>query len=322
MPRKTLPTWTLAALMASATLASAQGATVEDVVEPGVGREFGDRVTVDLTEGFWAKSGSDVVVKVGVVHQMADEPFPPRDPNDRSAEPFHLSGHSGAIGTGTIDIDIGTGINLPNEARFYAIEAIQIFEKTDDPCFVRLYGRIVDSGDLKGQTRRVLAEYRIGKCVGKNVGDGRMVALFPKESADPGGKLDPLGPWYLRSLQVCSGSGNILGAVSVGAGWKIKGVKIKPGDVQGGSTEVVKVNAVHNHHPRPNCPDIKAPSGGPGGLTHSGWSDWKACGEGQLVTGLTLHHWKKKWFTGIALKCQYVRLLPGPLVFDDDAVGY
>ena len=228
MPRKTLPTWTLAALMASATLASAQGATVEDVVEPGVGREFGDRVTVDLTEGFWAKSGSDVVVKVGVVHQMADEPFPPRDPNDRSAEPFHLSGHSGAIGTGTIDIDIGTGINLPNEARFYAIEAIQIFEKTDDPCFVRLYGRIVDSGDLKGQTRRVLAEYRIGKCVGKNVGDGRMVALFPKESADPGVSSTPWAPGTSDPSRSAAAAATSLARLASGRAGRSKGSRLSP----------------------------------------------------------------------------------------------
>ena len=300
-------------------VAVAAGLGVKDVVEAGSKKEFNHAEEGVLKNGFWAKKGSDVTVRTVIPFlQMSDEPHPrptPEYSGERAPPPAgweRPSEMTGVIGNGSFDIDIGWRVDLPNPPHYYAITGIQIEEKRNKPCNLVLWGTMVDPRYAK--TNRKVAQTTLDNCQklpGSTLIDNTLVRL-PEATRQ-----------FVRSVQACSGAGRVWPhqQVSVSYAWKIKGLKVRPGRVQEGSEGVTPVEKViENEIGQTNCWDTPS-AGGPGEYTHAGWTEWHSCPDDQLATGVTLYHYDEKWFTGMALRCKYVRMKEGPPP-NKDADGY
>jgi hypothetical protein len=323
MTMKTILTWGVAFALwttSGAILAGAAGLGVKEVVEAGGNKEYTHAEEVVLQEGFWAKKGSDVTVRTVVqILQMSDEPHPrPTQPNSGQRPP-PPSGEmpaelTGVIGNGSFGIDIGWRVDLPNPPQYYAITGIQIEEKRNRPCRLVLWGSMVDPRYSK--TNRKIAETTLDNCK-KLPGIATIDNTFVH--------LPDAAHQFVRSVQACSGRTAVWPPkpqeITVSTSWKIKGLKIRPGLVQEGSEGVNPIDkVVKNQIGQTNCKDHPS-AGGPGDWTQPGWTDWHSCPVDQLATGVTLYHVDEKWFSGIALKCKYVRMLDGPPP-KKDADGY
>jgi len=288
--------------------AIAAGLGVKDVVEAGGKKEYTHAEELVLQNGFWAKTGSDVTARTVVQFlQMSDEQPLPRPTQSHFGQPRpagqHLADMTGAIGNGSFSIDIGWRVDLPNPPQHYAITGIQIQEKRNRPCHLVLWGTMVDPRYSK--TNRKVAQTTLDKCKtlpGSTTIDNTFVHLQDGTHR------------FVRSVRVCGGkTGLIPQELMLRSNWKIKGLKVRPGRVQAGSEGVAPVEeVVDNEIGQTNCKDNQYAGSGIGVYDYAGWSEWHSCEGDQLATGVTLYHWDEKWFTGIALKCKYVRMKEGP----------
>ncbi len=305
---KTTQPWLLTVLLLAISVPSVSGESglgINEVVKAGGQKTYSHPEMVVLTDGFWAKTGSNVTVRTALsLLQMSNEPppSPPRDPNithDRSPIPFHAE-YSGVPGTKSVEVDIGLNAKLTNPANYYAINAIEVSEMgNNNPCLLRLWGNMVDPRYSKDQERLLVARYELDKCspVITTI-DHKLVGFQPSQKR------------FIRALQVCIGHTFALPQeLYVGGKWEIKGLRVRPGSVQSNREGVTSVNKVHEFK-RPNCLKQDAIPG-PGDLSQPGWSAWNSCGPDQLATGVTLYIWKDKFFSGMAIKCKYVRQLSG-----------
>ncbi len=268
----------------------------------GVIKELVHQESIVLTDGFWAKSGADVTAKVGDVMllQMTDDypcdsdpcPAPPRIPlSDYVSE-----------GTGSVEINIGMNMSLPNPASYYAITTVLLEERSNNPCFIRILGKMVDP-TYSATSFRVLAEYELEYCKGFN--DFEAVGFDTSDNK------------FIRAVNVCGGDfPNTHNPGPFGSeDWKIKGVEVKPGLVYSNG----QVKALENEtikYEKTNCPNHYATFWG-----DNGWIGWDSCPKDAVATGLFLFHKENRWFTGLTLKCQYPKLRYGP-VPKKDTVGY
>ena len=229
---------------------------------------------------------------------MADIVAQP-DPNaPRDAGPPEIGRLAGSPGKGSVLVTIDKN-KLPNPTNYYAITGITVIERSNNPCKMYLGGKMVDP--RYASNTRVLAEYEIGKCKGKKKDgrDGKMVS-FPSTQHR-----------FIRAVRVCGG--NVKKPIGlpheayVSEAWEIKGMMIKPAQVTVADSVALKANVtswpdlkVFN---QPNCKkkQEKAMDISPG------WGGWSECPEGQLLTGVRVHHNKgKKAFTGLKMQCQSV----------------
>ncbi len=280
--------------------------SVDEVVEPETDREYFDPEAVVLTDGFWAKSGSDVIVTTRELYlQMSDDRLTPVPPG-RSSPLCPLNCLSGSKGKASTWVEIGRETPLPNPASYYAIDSIEVIEKGRDPCNLRLFGRMADPRFPKSPSSRLLATFAFKECedlAEEKSPDSRIVTLAPFPT------------WFIRGFQVCIDRQGLRGALVV------KGLKVLPGHAESESAEVIPVDAVHTHPLRKNCKNKMDLDGKDNANIRSGWSHWSMCPEGQLATGVTLHHTEGEKFTGMSIICKYLRRLPGPAPVAD-ALGF
>ena len=283
--------------------------SVNEVVEPGANydpdanKEYYDPDEVVLSTGFWAKAGSHVIATTGAHYlQTAQEPLTPFSVPDRPG-PTDLTGTEGESST---DVVIGRSATLPNPARYYAIDTIEVVEKGRNPCHLRLLGRMVDPRFQTGQGSRLVAKFAFSHCEDlpvENNPDSVAVTL----PTFPG--------WFARGFQVCTDR--------QGPGGKlvVKGLRVLPGQAEPENAEVTPVAGYHTHPQRKVCKNATENAGTNIVATRSGWSNWSLCPEGQLAVGVTLYHADGKKFTGMRILCDYLRRLPGPAPVAD-ALGY
>lgn len=284
----------------------AAGLGVNETIAPGNKKEFSHSEEVVLQNGFWAKTRSDVTVRTVIPFlQMSGEAHP-RPTHLLVERPPHPDGPlaelTGVPGNGSFSVDIGWRVNLPNPPHYYAVTGIQIEEKRNRPCHLVLWGTMVDPRYSK--SNRKVAQTTLDNCQklpGSVLIDNTFVHLRDGTNQ------------FVQGVQACSGkTGIIPQEVKVGIGWKIKGLKVRPGMVQSGSEGVTPLDqVVENEIGQTNCKDHPS-TGGPGESKQVGWTDWHQCPPDQLATGVTLYHMDEKWFTGIALRCKYVRMKEDP----------
>jgi len=304
---KTTTAWILAASLFTLPVPSAFGVSelsVNQVLEPGQIKEYVHYQAIVLTQGFWAKAGSAVTAKIEGMDLLQMGGYPgPGDP------PRVSSVRSGSPGDASVSILIGRNVHLPNPANYYAINAIEIQEENDNPCFLRLWGNMVDPRYSKDQDRRIVAQFELEKCKGSTTWvDTEMVGFQPTQKK------------FIRAVNVCGGHAHLLPQeLYLATNWEIKGLRVKPGLVSSTGGAVTALDDSHEFT-RYHCPEHGA--GDLGDLQGSGWTSWSTCPvEGQLATGITLYYHKDKWFTGIDLACGYVQQLYGPIPVKDEK-GY
>jgi hypothetical protein len=235
------------------------------------------------------------------------------DPNASRNEPYIAIPLSGSPGTHSVLVEVGKNVDLPNPAKYYAITGIGILERSNDPCQITLWGKMVDP--RYASFGRKVAVFEIGKCADSN----SLSTWLDYKAADyrtAEGK-------FVRSVRVCGGQRSEGRYTSLlpqqafsSTVWEIKGVMILPGLVSAGQEEITP-QIDPRTFVRPSCPkDETAVAWGPG------WGGWSGCPDDQLVTGVRVHYRKDKSFTGLTVSCKSVRSfkpLSDPVT---DAVGY
>jgi hypothetical protein len=225
---------------------------------------------------------------------------------DRSPDVEALSGDAG---DSSVEVRIGLNAKLPNPPRYYAVNTIEVQEGRDNACLLRLWGNMIDPRFSKGQDRRIVAGYVLDKCWNYTTHvDMKQAGFQPSQSR------------FIRALQVCDHEHprfTLKGPANLG-NLEVKGVRVRPAEVSNGGA--VTPRDEEHEFVRPQCPDKKAE---PvlGGNTGPGWSRWSSCGTGQVMTGVTLHFHKDKYFTGARVRCAYVRSLSGTTPVKDEK-GY
>ncbi|MEX5218422.1 MAG: hypothetical protein NW701_11405 [Nitrospira sp.] len=352
-----IPTWIVAITFASLLAAPLSQAAPEkerpselrttSVVEAGVTKEYADPESVVLTNGFWAKAGSDVIVRTALRFlQLSDHPHvppPPPDPNDRS--PARLPDcpdgktHSPCIsgtgadtlsierGSGTtvelphptaypVEVDIGLDVRLPNPDHYYAINRINLIEGHNNPCRLQLWGNMIDPRFSKDQDQRLLARVELPACKGSLTNHIGMSKVG----------FNPAKHRFVRAIQVCLNHHATLADVPpsplVGRKGRleVKGLAVRAGQVSSMNEHVATLNDPIITDEQPNCPNHGAYTG-PGNGDRQGWHVWSTWPEGQVAAGFTVYVAEGKAFSGMRVKCKYVRLLPGAVPAQDDQ-GY
>ncbi|MDQ3254209.1 MAG: hypothetical protein M3R15_09940, partial [Acidobacteriota bacterium] len=204
---------------------------LKQTVEPGSQKRYGHESSIVLSNGFWAKAGSDVTATIceDCLLQTFDVESPGRQP---------ALLYSGSHSDDSVSVDVGKNVKLPNPADYYAVNAISIREEDNQPCYIELRGRMVD---LRYQTlTRRLAEFELDKCQvrpGKELLKGKVVSFSDLEGG------------FIRSLRVSKGTGGWGGGVD---NYELKGITILPALVSASSD--VTTRQLPMTFTQPNCP--------------------------------------------------------------------
>jgi hypothetical protein len=284
---------------------------LNEVVEPEVTKSFGHQSSVLMVDGFWAKAGSDVTLSIvdisDTVIQMTN-PVPIPIPNVAPPRPpASLTDLTGSPGTGSVVVEIGDGVSLPNPASYYAVNSIWIQEKDDQPCLIRLYGRMVDPAFAS--TDRNLALFELEKCRSLSPRLDVKEAELPKSS-----------DMFVRGVLACGGHIKItippIPEAHASLSWEIKGLKVRAGRVVPETDEVLPLDK-SGEFVRPNCPEKSSSEAyGPG------WTTWYDCPTGQVMTGVRAYRYEDKWFTGLKAICKTPQRSLPPRKPVKDALGF
>lgn len=282
---------------------------LNQTLETFVTKKYGHQYSVVLGDGFWAKAGSDVTVTVGNgLLQMLSGVVkiePGRQPDE-------LVPYSGGAATDNVLVEVGKNVDLPNPTNYYAVDGIGIREEDDQPCYISLWGRMVDPRykDNLFMGRKV-GEFQLAKC---NV---RPEKQFLKGKDVSVGELDLAGG-FVRSVRVCQYGGPIGGGIDAG---ELKGIRILPAIVSR-SGDVIPKDLKPEEQPtlvQPHCPKDVILANNPTGA--SGWDHWVSCPADQVVTGLQVYH-REKQITALDVRCKRVGWLTAPKEPVRDLLGY
>lgn len=277
---------------------------LNQTLDPFVLKTYGHQYSVVLADGFWAKAGSDVMVTVGngLLQTLIDPPMsvPERQPDQPS---------SGGSATDHVLVEVGKNVDLPNPTNYYAVDGIGIREEDDQPCYISLWGRMVDSRYKDNfLTGRKLGEFQLAKC---NV---KPEKKFLKGKDVSIGELDLKGG-FIRSVQVCKVKWNFVTPFDL---MELKGIKIRPavvsisGDVNPKDIKPEEIPMLI----QPNCPKDRIASD-----TTEGWDIWVSCPTDQLLTGLNVGY-REKRITALDVRCKRVGWLIAPKEPVRDLLGY
>ena len=205
-----------------------------------------------------------------------------------------LSGPNDVIGpvTGSesyyepLRIDIGTNVALPHDVAFYGVTAIAIQEKSDEPCKIELYGRLLDP---EGSQADIL------------VGKGTLFGCDEERASSWRAATVAVQPHtFLRSVQACFQKPPF-------SHMKIKGLTVSSGVVldDGGIVPL----------PTMPCFDQKTPHC----FARSHCNNWAAisvCPVEQIVTGVMLYHYAEddhppRALSAIRSLCRSIRIGAG-----------
>jgi len=272
---------------------------LNQTLEPFVLKMYGHQYSLVLADGFWEKSGTDVTATVGNgLLQMRSVVETGRQP-----DPFY----SGSRSDDSVSVDVGKNVDLPNPTSYYAVDGIGIREEDDQPCYISLWGRMVDPRYKSNFAGRKVGEFQLAKC---NV---RPEKEFLKGKDVSVGELDLEGG-FIRSLRVCKGG--------LGGGidnYELKGITILPALVSA-SGDVSPQDVKPREAPtlvQPNCPKDTI-EGGP--LESRAWDKWVGCPMDQVMTGLQVYH-REKYITALGVRCKPVGWLAAPKEPVQDALG-
>ena len=247
-------------------------------------KTYGHQYSLVLADGFWAKAGTDVTATVGNgLLQMLSAVESDREPAE-----FYSGSHS----DDSVSVDVGKNVDLPNPTSYYAVDGIGIREEDDQPCYISLWGRMVDPRYKGNFAGRKVGEFQLAKC---NV---RPEKEFLKGKYVSVGELDLEGG-FISSLRVCKGG--LGGGVD---NYELKGITILPALVSA-SGDVSYPNVKPREAPtlvQPNCPKdtiIAGPS------EPTGWDKWVGCPADQVMTGLQVYH-REKYITALSARCKRV----------------
>lgn len=279
---------------------------LNQTLESGAIKKYGHQYSLVLTDGFWAKAGSDVTATVGNgLLQVFSVVEPGRQPDD--GVPY-----SGGAATDNVLIEVGKNVDLPNPASYYAVDGIGIREEDDQPCYISLWGQMVDPRyKSKFFAGRKVGEFQLAKC---NV---RPEKKFLKGKDVSIGELDLAGG-FIRSVRVCQYGGPIGGGIDAG---ELKGIRILPAIVSV-SGDVIPKDLKPEEQPtlvQPHCPKDVILANNPTGA--SGWDHWVSCPADQVVTGLQVYH-REKQITALDVRCKRVGWLTTPKEPVRDLLGY
>lgn len=275
---------------------------LNQTLEPFVIKTYGHQYSLVLADGFWAKAGTDVTATVGNgLLQMLSVVEPARPP----AQPYSGS----TWGDDSVLVEIGKNVDLPNPTSYYAVDGIGIREEDDQPCYISLWGRMVDPRYKDNLfTGRKVGEFQLAKC---NV---RPEKEFLKGKSVSVGELDIKGG-FIRSVQVCKA-----GFSFVGGGFdafELKGIKIRPAVVSP-SGDVNPKDVKPEELPtliQPQCPNDRTAS-----ASDEGWDIWVSCPADQLLTGLNVGY-REKRITALGVRCKPVGWFTVPKEPVQDALG-
>ncbi len=301
-------------IIATSTTYSESQLPLNEVVEPEVTKSFGHPSSVLMVDGFWAKAGSDVTLSIvdisDTLIQMTNPvpiPIPNVDP-PRPSAPL-TPDLTGSPGTGSVVVEIGDGVSLPNPASYYAVNSIGIQEKDNNPCLLTLWGRLVDPAFAS--TDRKLALFELEKCSSlplSTVVDFEQAQL-PKSS-----------DMFVRGVLTCGGHHKFtippIPEAHASLSWEIKGLRVHAARMVPETDEVLPLDK-SGEFVRPNCPQ-NSPSGAYG----PGWTTWHDCPIGQVMTGVRAYRYEDKWFTGLKAICKAPQRSLPPRKPVRDAVGF
>src|SRR5262249_40808414 len=103
-------------------------------------------------------------IEGAVLLQMTEEPPPGSIENRPPVDPALVYPFSDLAGDKTVTVEIGLNANLPNPARYYAVNKIEIQEGRDNPCLLYLWGNMVDPRFSTNQDERHVAGYVLDTC--------------------------------------------------------------------------------------------------------------------------------------------------------------
>jgi hypothetical protein len=283
--------------------------SLNQTLEPFVLKTYGHQYSVVLAAGFWAKAGSDVTVTVGNGLLQTLSGVVKVEP---ARLPEELVPYSGGAATDNVLVEVGTNVELPNPTSYYAVDGIGIREQDDQPCYLSLWGRMVDPryrGNLAG---RKVGEFQLAKC---NV---KPEKKFLKGKDVSVGELDLTGG-FIRSARVCQYGGPIGGGIDAG---ELKGIRILPAIVSR-SGDIIPKDLKPEEQPtlvQPHCAkDVILANDQTGSA--SGWDHWVSCPADQVVTGLQVYH-REKQITALDVRCKRVGWLTAPKEPVRDLLGY
>lgn len=258
---------------------------LNQTLESGSLRRYGHESSIVLANGFWAKAGSDLTATIceDCLVQALDVESTGRLP---------APAYSGSRSDDSVSVDVGKNVDLPNPTNYYAVDAISIREEDDQPCYIEIRGRMVDSRYNKGTGRR-LGEFELAKCQvrpGKKLLKGKVVSFSDLEGG------------FIRSVRVCKGG--LGGGVD---NYELKGIRILPAVVSASSDVTIPSEAPRTLV-QPNC-------------AKDAWSQWVGCLAHQIVTGLQVYH-REKYITALGVRCKPVASLPAPSTPVQDDLGF
>jgi hypothetical protein len=212
---------------------------------------------------------------------------------------------SGSPGGGSVVIDIGHNVILPNPPAYYAVTRIGIRERGHQPCVLTLWGRMVDPRYAEDGDR-ALATFELGRC--------RALSGW----LDPASAGFPAHQRFIRALRVCGGHAgpDAPQAAYSSPAWQIAGLMVQPAAVERAAAEVAPLPDLDSFT-RPRCPRQVAAA-----PFAAGWSGWSACPAGQLVAGLEAHYYDDRYLTGLSVRCKPVAWRAPGRAPMRDAAGY
>jgi hypothetical protein len=221
----------------------------------------------------------------------------------------------GGAGDQKVTVQVGDGAKLPNSVSYYAVNTIEVQEAHDNPCFVRLWGNMVEPHYAKDQDKRILAVYQLGKC-----------SNWTQHIDDKQAGFQPAQHRFIRGLRICRHEHG-----SKHPEYELKGVGVLGGELPPGTDRVTPLGVEDQHEfKRPNCPDRKAEQAvghdgppnvfqafGIGSSSLAGWTDWSTCPADSLLTGVDVYIHGGKYFSGMTPICTPVHTSPGPAPVKD-----
>jgi hypothetical protein len=252
---------------------------VQNIIEPGGCKEFRHPSDIVLSNGFWAKAGSDVTATIdqsegpgtqgllGMINVVCETKDPgPRLPLTEGRDySGSLDAQLGVLSPPVL-VQVGTNVKLPNPTQFYAVTGIWIIEESNNPCRIILEGHMVDP---RFRTRsRPLGEFALDSCKTGIVTyiDSRNVGFDGPDNQ------------FIRGLRVCMGGKDPI--PPFGSGFdntEIKGLRIRPAAVS--ENGAVEPQDDVKEWARPHCPDKER------GDSREGWASLHTCPADEIVTG-------------------------------------
>jgi len=158
-------------------------------------------------------------------------------------------------------IDIGTGVQLPLDKKFYGVKGIALQETGDEPCKLELYGSLLDPNASSATV--LVGQWTLFGCELQRTDSWRMATLAA------------LPRHFVRSVRACHGASPFVDL-------KMKGLMVSSAAVldDGSIVALPELPCVDRKTPhcfaRPHC---------------KSWATLSTCPPNQIVVGVTIYYY-------------------------------